>query len=99
MVRGSPDSTQMWSGIGHHAEGAPRVKAKALPAGRGEGLESRTDVQPGGVAGQAGTASAPVFDGSTGIPGPMVVDSTTLRMYRPLAADGLSRITSSSAAL
>jgi hypothetical protein len=36
--------------------------------------------------------------GSTGIPGPMVVLKVTFLRYRPLAADGLARRTSSSAA-
>ncbi len=36
--------------------------------------------------------------GSTWIPGPIVVDMTIFLMYRPLAAEGLSRMTSSTAA-
>src|SRR3954454_4455920 len=36
--------------------------------------------------------------GSTGMPGPMVVEMVTFFRYRPLAADGLARSTSSSAA-
>ena len=40
-----------------------------------------------------------VFAGSTGMPGPMVVVKTTFLRYRPLAADGLARSTSSSAAV
>ncbi len=40
-----------------------------------------------------------VFAGSTGIPGPIVVVKKTFLRYRPLAADGLARSTSSSAAV
>ena len=39
-----------------------------------------------------------VLLGSTGMPGPIVVVNVTFLRYRPLAAAGLSLITSSSAA-
>ena len=51
---------------------------------------------------QPATASSPsrlrVWVGSTGMPGPMVVAKNTFFRYRPLAADGLARSTSSRAA-
>src|SRR4051794_30306066 len=54
-----------------------------------------------GVPAYAETSSAVRFRvrfGSTGMPGPMVVEMVTFFRYRPLAADGLARSTSSSAA-
>jgi hypothetical protein len=50
------------------------------------------------VASASSSAKPRVLLGSTGIPGPMVVVKVTFRRYLPLAAAGLSRITSSRAA-
>jgi hypothetical protein len=53
---------------------------------------------PKGAAHYTSTAKLRVTDGSTGIPGPIVVDTVTFFRYRPFDDDGLTRNTSSSAA-
>ena len=62
--------------------------------GRGDGVQ-RVLRQADGVS---STSRLRVRFGSTGMPGPVVVATMTFFRYRPLAADGLARRTSSSAA-
>jgi hypothetical protein len=72
------------------ASSGPLLACPELAKGLGEG-----------VLVQAVASSAVRFRvrfGSTGMPGPMVVEMVTFFRYRPLAADGLARSTSSSAA-
>src|SRR5688572_4762410 len=55
---------------------------------------------PGAVAQAVGSSTSMlrVRFGSTGMPGPMVVETVTFLRYRPLAEEGLARSTSSRAA-
>ncbi len=69
----------------------PATAKSAPPGGR-----------PGGgqlaVASSNSAVSPLVMPGSTGMPGPIVVENVTFFTYRPLAAAGLSLTTSSTAA-
>ena len=72
-------------------------------SGRPRGGAGRCALWSGGALGQAvasarSSARLRVLLGSTGIPGPIVVVKVTFLRYRPLAAAGLSLITSSRAA-
>src|ERR1017187_7080734 len=64
------------------------------------GNSALPQIRPGQVAGASANSSAMprVMFGSTPIPGPIVVVTVIFLRYRPLAADGLSRTTSSIAA-
>ena len=64
--------------------------SSTTPTARGCGNVSRMA--------QSSAAAAFTAPGSTGMPGPIVVDSVAFLTYRPFAADGLSRMTSSIAA-
>ena len=66
------------------------------------GRAGRPGASGGARVGQASAGSSTsrflVFAGSTGMPGPIVVEMVALATYRPLEDDGLSRSTSSRAA-
>ena len=100
------------AGRGRRGRGGPEVKGRVEGEGRGrrEGRagERGSGRVPGGAGRFAGWGQAEasavssvklrVLLGSTGIPGPIVVVKVTFLTYRPLAAAGLSLITSSRAA-
>lgn len=82
----------------------PRHPGKSERERRGDPWWGRRAVIASAVRGspqEAADSSASrlrVCAGSTGMPGPMVVAKKTFFRYRPLAADGFARSTSSSAA-
>ena len=58
---------------------------------------SQVPLEPVATA-QPSSVKLRVTDGSTGIPGPVVVETVTFFRYRPFDDDGLARSTSSRAA-
>ena len=72
-----------------HDRGDPAQNQHAGPLGSGRGSVCEAE---------AHSASGLVLFGSTGMPGPIVVEMVAFFRYRPLDALGLSRSTSSSAA-
>ena len=85
-----------------------RLTGASPPRGRGRhdapGRAGRPGASGGAIvrADQASAGSSTsrffVLAGSTGMPGPIVVEMVALATYRPLEDDGLSRSTSSRAA-
>src|ERR1700750_3310863 len=79
---------------GNRPRGAPAQAGRLAQAGRPRWAGARAQA----VASARSSVRLRVLLGSTGMPGPIVVVKVTFFRYRPLAAAGLSLITSSRAA-
>jgi len=79
------------------AAGPPELLERPRPGSRPEPAKGGEDRVLSQAVGSS-TSMLRVRFGSTGIPGPMVVETVTFFRYRPLAEDGLARRTSSRAA-
>src|SRR3954452_3049071 len=86
------DDQRSW---GEQQQGYTFCERRTAPPPQGRRRSTGADLD---YAEASSTVRLRVRFGSTGMPGPMVVETVTFFRYRPLAADGLARSTSSSAA-
>jgi hypothetical protein len=85
----------------HPCRGPAALRSGQAVDARGQAVDARgqaVDARGQAVASARSSVKPRVLLGSTGMPGPIVVVNVTFFRYRPLAAAGLSLITSSRAA-